>query len=277
MFRIVGKEVLSENVTKLIIEAGIIARKRKPGQFIIVRTGEGGERIPLTIADADPSQNAITVVIQRVGTTSHKLAKMEPGDWIDDVVGPLGQPTKIEDVGTVIAAGGGVGIAPLYPIAKAFREAGNRLITILAARSKELLIFEKEMEAFSDELVIMTDDGSRGKQGLITVGMEEIIRREQGKINLVITIGPAIMMKFVALLTKKFNIRTMASLNTIMVDGTGMCGACRITVGGRTKFVCVDGPEFDAHEVDFDEMLKRLNAYKNEEKLSYSRYLQREP
>lgn len=272
MYKIVEKEVLSGNVVKLVLESQAIASTRKAGQFVIVKLGEKGERIPLTIADADPEKGTITLIIQRVGTTSHKLSLLNAGDSVTDLVGPLGQATHIENVGTVLAAGGGVGIAPLYPIAKALKEAGNRLIVVLAARSKDLIILETEMHAFADEVVIMTDDGSYGTKGLVTHGMEEVIKRE--KVNLAVTIGPAIMMKFVALLTKKYDIHTIASLNTIMVDGTGMCGACRVTVGGKTKFVCVDGPEFDAHQVDFDEMLKRLNAYKPEEHQSYSRYLE---
>lgn len=271
MNKIVEKEMLSENVAKLVIEAPQIARKQCPGQFVIVRIDEKGERIPLTIADADIEKKTITLIIQKVGTSSHKIISLNPGDMLLDVSGPLGRPTKIEKVGTVLACGGGVGIAPLYPIAKAFKIAGNRVITVLGARSKDLLILEKEMAACADEQVVMTDDGSYGKTGVITVGIEEVLKREP--VNLVVTIGPAVMMKFVALLTKKYQIHTIASLNTIMVDGTGMCGACRVTVAGKTKFVCVDGPEFDAHEIDYDEMMKRLNTYKKEEQLSYENYL----
>ncbi len=270
MYKIIEKEILSENVVKLVIEGQAIAKSRKAGQFVIVKISEKGERIPLTIADADTQSGTITLVIQKVGTTSHKMFNLKKGDSIMDLVGPLGKATKIEKVGTVIAAGGGVGIAPLYPIAKALKEAGNKLIVILAARSKDLILLEKEMSAFADEIIIMTDDGTYGQKGLITTGIENVIKRE--KVNEVVAIGPAIMMKFVALLTQKYKIPTIASLNTIMVDGTGMCGACRISVGGKTKFVCVDGPEFDAHQVDFDEMLKRLNAYKKEEEISYSNY-----
>jgi ferredoxin--NADP+ reductase len=272
MYKIIEKEMLSENVVRLVIESKLEARTRKPGQFVIVKIGDKGERIPLTIADADPAKGTITLIVQKVGTTSHKLSLLNAGDSVTDLVGPLGKPTEIEKVGTVLAAGGGVGIAPLYPIAKALKEAGNRLVVILAARSKDLIILEQDMKAFADEVVIMTDDGSYGKKGLVTVGIEDVIKRE--KVDLCVGIGPAVMMKFVALLTKKYNIHTIASLNTIMVDGTGMCGACRVTVGGQTKFVCVDGPEFDAHQVDFDEMLKRLNAYRKVEELSYKRYLE---
>jgi NAD(P)H-flavin reductase len=272
MNRIVEKEMLSENVAKLIIEAPQIAQKQCPGQFVIVRIDDRGERIPLTIADADLEKKTITLIIQRVGTSSHKIINLNPGDMLLDVSGPLGRPSKIEKVGTVLACGGGVGIAPLYPIAKAFKNIGNRLIAVLGARSKDLLILEKEMAACADEQIVMTDDGSYGKKGVITVGIEEVLKREP--VNLAVTIGPAVMMKFVALLTKKYQIPTIASLNTIMVDGTVMCGACRVTVAGKTKFVCVDGPEFDAHEIDYDEMMKRLNTYKKEEQLSYQSYLQ---
>jgi NAD(P)H-flavin reductase len=271
MYKVLEKEILSENVVKLVLENKIIAANRKAGQFVIVKIDEKGERIPLTIADADPDKGTITLIIQKVGTTSHKLSLLNAGDAVSDLVGPLGRPTGIEKVGTVLAAGGGVGIAPMYPIARALKEAGNRLVAVLAARSKDLIILEKEFTEFADEVIIMTDDGSYGKKGLVTNGIEEVIKRE--KVNLCVAIGPAIMMKFVALLTKKYNIHTIASLNTIMVDGTGMCGACRISVGGQTKFVCVDGPEFNAHEVDFDEMLKRLNAYKKDEEISYSNFL----
>jgi NAD(P)H-flavin reductase len=271
MNRIVEKEMLSENVARLVIEAPKIAHKQNPGQFVIVRVDERGERIPLTIADADAANKTITLIIQRVGTTSHKVINLGPGDFLLDVSGPLGRPTHIEKVGTVLACGGGVGIAPLYPITRAFKNAGNRVVTVLGARSKDLLILEKEMAACADEQIVMTDDGSYGKTGVITIGVEEVLRREP--VHLVVTIGPAIMMKFVALLTKKYQVPTMASLNTIMVDGTGMCGACRVTVAGKTKFVCVDGPEFDAHEIDYDEMMKRLNTYKKEEQESYQEYL----
>ncbi len=272
MYKIIGKEELSQNVAKLIIESKTIAKNRKAGQFVIVKLDDKGERIPLTIADSDPEAGTITLIIQRVGATSGKLCDLNTGDSVMDLVGPLGLPTHVEKVGTVIAAGGGVGIAPLYPIAKAFKEAGNKLIAVLAARSKDLIILEDEMRAFADEVIVMTDDGSYGTKGLVTAGIEEVIKREQ--VDLAVAIGPAVMMKFVALLTKKYDIRTFASLNTIMVDGTGMCGACRITVGGKTKFVCVDGPEFDAHQVDFDEMLQRLNAYKPQEEIANKRYLE---
>lgn len=270
MNKIVEKELLSNNVVKLVIEAPRIAAKRKAGHFVIVKIDEKGERIPLTIADGDIKKGTITLIIQQVGVTSHKLLMMEVGDTIMDMVGPLGHATEIEKLGTVLCAGGGVGIAPMLPIVRAFKEAGNRVICVLAARNKELLILEKEVRDCSDEVIIMTDDGSYGKQGLVTHGMEEVLDRE--KVNFAVTIGPAIMMKYAALTTKKYNVPTIASLNTIMVDGTGMCGACRVSIDGKTKFVCVDGPEFDAHKIDYDEMIMRLGAYKVEESAAYERF-----
>ncbi len=264
MNRIVEKENFSEKVVKIVVEAPLIAKSRKPGNFIILRVGEKGERIPLTIAGADIEKGTITIIVQKMGVSSTKLCKLEVGDYITDLVGPLGKPTDIHKVGTVLCCGGGVGVAPLLPIVEGYKKAGNRVITVLAARNKDLLILEDEMRKHSDELIIMTDDGSYGKKGLVTEGMEEVIKHE--KIDECITIGPAIMMKFCSILTKKYEIPTMASLNSIMVDGTGMCGACRVTVDGKTKFTCVDGPEFDAHKIDFDEMMSRLGGYKSEEK-----------
>lgn len=263
MNKIVRKTDFSELVVRFDIEAPRIAKARKAGHFVMVRVSDKGERIPLTIAEADPEKGIITLVVQRVGSSSKKLCDLNEGDYIQDVVGPLGKATHIENFGTVVCAGGGVGVAPLLPIVQAMKKAGNRVITVLAARTKDLIILEKEMRESSDEVILMTDDGSSGRKGLVTNGVEEVINRE--KVNLCVTIGPAIMMKFVSLLTKKYEVPTMASLNTIMVDGTGMCGACRVSVGGKTKFVCVDGPEFDAHEVNFDEMIQRLGAYKDVE------------
>ena len=253
MTKILQKQHFSENVVKFEVEAPMIAKSRRPGHFVIVRVGEGGERIPLTIADADPVKGTVTLVVQQVGVSTRKICALEPGDSFTDIVGPLGQATHIAKVGTVVCCGGGVGVAPLLPIIKAMKAAGNRVISVLAARTKDLIILEDEVREHSDEVIIMTDDGSYGRKGLVTAGVEEVILRE--KVDQVVTIGPAVMMKFVALLTKKYDLPTMCSLNTIMVDGTGMCGACRVTVGGRTRFVCIDGPEFDAHKVDFDEMI----------------------
>ena len=264
MNRIVSKQQFSENVFKFEVEAPLIAKSRRAGHFVIIRIGEKGERIPLTIADSDVKRGTITLVVQRIGLSTNRLCKLEAGDMITDVVGPLGQATHIEKFGTVLCAGGGVGTAPMLPIIKALKEAGNKVIAVLAGRTKELIILEDEVRKYADETIIMTDDGSYGNKGVVTVGMEEVIQRE--KVDKCFAIGPAIMMKFCCLLTQKYNISTDVSLNTIMVDGTGMCGACRVSVGGKTKFVCVDGPEFDGHEVDWDGMMKRMGAFKETER-----------
>ena len=263
MFKIVSKEQFSDKVFRLRVEAPLIAKSYRAGNFVIIRVGEKGERIPLTIAHADAEKGLITLVIQKVGLSSSRLCDLNEGDYITDVVGPLGQATHIENFGTVVCAGGGVGVAPMLPIAAALKKAGNRVISVLAGRSKELIILEKEVREVSDEVIIMTDDGSYGDKGLVTEGIERVIKRE--KVDHCVAIGPAIMMKFVCKLTKQYEIPTVVSLNTIMVDGTGMCGACRVTVGGKTKFVCVDGPEFDGHQVDFDGMMQRLGSFKREE------------
>lgn len=239
-----------------MVEASLIARSRKPGHFVIVRCGEKGERIPLTIADADAKAGTITLVVQAVGESTADICALNAGDALTDVVGPLGRATDIAKRGTVVCCGGGVGVAPLLPIIKAMKAAGNRVVSVLAARTKDLIILEKQVREHSDEVIIMTDDGSYGRKGLVTAGVEDVIKRE--KVDEVVTIGPAVMMKFVAELTRKYDVATICSLNTIMVDGTGMCGACRVNVGGKTRFVCVDGPEFDAHLVDFDQMISRL-------------------
>ena len=263
MYKIVKKVQFSEKVFRLDVEAPLIAKARKAGHFVIIRVDEKGERVPLTIAGSDLEKGTITLVIQTVGASTSQLCALNEGDYIADVVGPLGRATHIENYGTVLCAGGGVGTAPMLPIIQALKAAGNRVISVIAGRSKELIILEDEVRAASDEVIIMTDDGSYGKQGVVTVGMEEVIQRE--KVDKCFAIGPAIMMKFCCLLTKKYNIPTDVSLNTIMVDGTGMCGACRVSVGGKTKFVCVDGPEFDGHQVDFNEMMQRGGAFKAEE------------
>ncbi|MBQ4032671.1 MAG: sulfide/dihydroorotate dehydrogenase-like FAD/NAD-binding protein [Paludibacteraceae bacterium] len=267
---IVNKEYFSENVVRLDIEAPLIAKSRKAGHFVIVRVDENGERIPLTIAGSDLEKGTITLVVQKIGVSSTKLCALNAGDYVADVVGPLGKATHIEKFGTVVCACGGVGTAPMLPIAEAMKKAGNKVITVLAARTKDLIILEEQMRKVSDEVVIMTDDGSYGTKGLVTNGVEGIINRE--KVDLCVTIGPAIMMKFVSLLTKKYEVPTVASLNTIMVDGTGMCGACRVSIGGETKFVCVDGPEFDAHQVNFDEMMMRMGAYREQEQATFAKY-----
>ena len=270
MNTIISKRFFSENVAELVVEAPLIARSRRAGHFVIIRVDAQSERVPLTIAGADVEKGTITLVVQRIGASTHKLLDMEPGESLHDIVGPLGRATRIEKYGTVVCACGGVGAAPMLPIAEALKKAGNRVITVLAARNKDLIILKDELAQWSDEVILMTDDGSVGQKGVVTVGVEQVINREQ--VDKCITIGPAIMMKFVALTTAKYNIPTEASLNTIMVDGTGMCGACRVTVDGKTKFVCVDGPEFDAHGVDWNEMLSRMKSYKAEETAALEKY-----
>jgi NAD(P)H-flavin reductase len=271
--KIVSNEIIAPSVFRMVVEAPEVAKYKKAGQFVVVRPTERGERIPLTTLMEDKNKGLITLIYQVVGKTTAVMALMEPGEELCDVAGPLGQPTHIERFGTVIAIGGGIGTAPLYPIVQAMKEKGNYIISILGARSKPLLILENEMRQVSDEVVIVTDDGSYGEKGFVTDALQKIIERGT-KPDFVIAIGPAIMMKMVAILTKPYNIKTVASLNTIMVDGTGMCGSCRVTVGGETKFVCVDGPEFDAHQIDFDEMMKRLSAYKKEEEESFKLFFE---
>lgn len=265
MNKIIKKERLADEVYRMWIESPLIANERKPGQFIILQVDDDfGERIPLTIADADPVAGTITIVFQSVGRTTHLLADLEPGDKIPDLLGPLGQPTHIGKVGHVVCVGGGIGVAPLYPIAQAMKAAGNKVSIIMGARNKSLLIMEPEMQAIADELIVMTDDGSYGRKGLVTVPLKELCEQSP-KPDLAVIIGPPIMMKFASETTRPYGVSTVVSLNTIMIDGTGMCGGCRVTVGDETKFVCVDGPEFDGHLVDFDNMIKRLGAYKGSE------------
>ncbi len=265
MSRILEKRQLSETVFLMQVEAPLIARERKAGQFIILQLCEDfGERIPLTIADADPEAGTITIIFQAVGKTTGKLAKMEVGEEIAALVGPLGTPTHIENFGTVVCVGGGIGVAPLHPIAQAMKAAGNKVVIIMGARNKELVILEDEMRAIADELIVCTDDGSAGRKALVTEPLKELCERDP-KPDMAVAIGPPIMMKFCAETTRPFAVPTQVSLNTIMVDGTGMCGGCRVTVGGETKFVCVDGPEFDGHLVDFDNMISRLGSYKKQE------------
>ena len=264
MNKIIKKIQYSEKVFRFDVEAPLIAKSRKAGNFVIIRVDNNSERMPLTIADADIEKGTITLVVQKVGLSSTKLCALNEGDEIHDVVGPLGNPTHIENFGTVICAGGGVGVAPMLPIIKALKAAGNRVLSVIAGRSKDLVIMEDEVRASSDELIIMTDDGSYGEKGVVTVGIEKLINQEH--IDKVFAIGPPIMMKFCCLLTQKYNLPTDVSLNTIMVDGTGMCGACRLTIGGKTKFVCIDGPEFDGAQVDWDEMFKRMGTFKDVER-----------
>ena len=270
MNKIIKKVQFSEKVFLFEIEAPLIAKSRKAGNFVIVRVGENGERMPLTIADADIEKGTITIVVQEVGLSSTKLCNLNEGDFITDVVGPLGNPTHIEKFGTVICAGGGVGVAPMLPIIKALKAAGNRVLSVLAGRNKDLIILEDEVRKNSDEVIIMTDDGSAGEKGVVTIGIEKLIQQEH--IDKVFAIGPPIMMKFCCLLTQKYNIPTDVSLNTIMVDGTGMCGACRLTIGDKTKFICIDGPEFDGALVDWDEMFKRMGTFKAVEREEMEHY-----
>jgi ferredoxin/flavodoxin---NADP+ reductase len=262
MNRILEKTQLAGEVFKMRIHAPLIAGERLPGQFIILQLDtDFGERVPLTIADADADEGSITIIFQSVGRTTHLLAERDAGDTIENVLGPLGRPTHIENFGRVVCVGGGIGVAPLHPIVKGMKEAGNEVVVIMGARTKELVILEEEMRALADEVVVCTDDGSYGRKALVTEPLKEYCEVEP-KPDMTVAIGPPIMMKFAAATTRPYEVPTMVSLNTIMVDGTGMCGGCRVTVGGETKFVCVDGPEFDGHAVDFDNMMTRLGAYK---------------
>jgi ferredoxin--NADP+ reductase len=265
--KIVEKERLSDVVVKLKIEAPMIAKKRKAGQFVVLRINEQGERIPLTIADADEDAGTLTIIFQEVGKSTMLLGTLEAGDEIADVIGPLGNPTHIEKFGTVACVGGGVGIAALYPITEALHKAGNKIVSIIGARTESLLMLEDEMRAVSNELLVCTDDGSYGDKGFVTVVLEDVIKRGE-KIDLVVAVGPVPMMRAVCNVTEPYKLQTIVSLNSIMVDATGMCGACRCSVGGKTRFVCVEGPEFDGHEVDFDELVKRQRAYLEQEKRS---------
>jgi len=268
-YTILAKRTLAPKTVLFEIEAPAVAQKAKAGQFIILRVQDNGERIPLTIAQAHPERGSVTIVIQELGKTTYDLNRLEPGESLLDFVGPLGKPTHIEKRGTVVCVGGGVGNAVVWAQVRGFKEAGNRVVTIIGARTKELLILEEEIGALSDELIVTTDDGSYGRKGVVTEPLAEVLERE--KVDEVVTIGPVIMMKFVCKTTLKYGVPTQASLNPIMVDGTGMCGACRVTVGGQTRFACVDGPEFDGHQVDFDELMSRLAFYKDLETAAYER------
>jgi ferredoxin--NADP+ reductase len=271
-YRIENRVQLSEHVFQMEVSAPMIARARHPGQFVIVGLdADGGERVPLTIAGADAAKGTIRLIFQRVGKTTAQMADRKIGDSLGYVAGPLGNPTHIENFGTVVCVGGGIGAAPLYPIAEGLKQAGNRVISILGARNRGLLILEDDFRAISDELIFVTDDGSYGRKALVTEPLKEVCARPD-KPGLAVAIGPAIMMKFCAAATKEFAVPTVVSLNTIMVDGTGMCGGCRVEVGGKTKFVCVDGPEFDGHQVDFDQMIKRMSAYKMLEQKAHQAY-----
>jgi ferredoxin/flavodoxin---NADP+ reductase len=273
VYRIVEKKILAPTITKYVIEAPYVARKRKAGNFVIIRVDETGERIPLTLVDSDLKAGTITLIVQAIGKTTKALALKEEGDFIIDVVGPLGNPTPIETGKTIACVGGGVGTAELYPITKALKDAGNTIYTIVGARSKELVILESEMERVSDKFYITTDDGSYKRKGFVTDQLKELLDANLG-INMVYAIGPLPMMRAVSNLTKPYHVRTLVSLNAVMVDGTGMCGGCRVTVNGKMKFACVDGPEFEGHEVDFDEMLLRNRNYTDMEKISVDRFLE---
>lgn len=276
MNKILLKKQLSADVYMMKLEAPLIAEERQPGQFIILQLDdENGERIPLTIADADEKEGSITIIFQVVGKTTSDLSDHKEGEYVANLVGPLGKPTHIENFGTVVCVGGGIGVAPMHPIAKALKAAGNKVIIIMGARTKELIIMEKEMTAIGDETIICTDDGSYGRKALVTQPLKELCEKDP-KPNMVIAIGPPIMMKFCAATTRPFGVFTQVSLNTIMVDGTGMCGGCRVNIDGKPKFVCVDGPEFDGHKVDFDNMMARLGAYRDQERNAHQCKLEKQ-
>jgi ferredoxin/flavodoxin---NADP+ reductase len=272
VYEILNKQVLSDVTKLMIVSAPQVARKARAGQFLIVRNSEQGERIPLTIADYDRAAGTVTLIFQEVGKSTKEMGAKNVGDCFATVAGPLGHPTEIENFGTVVCVGGGVGIAPLFPIARALKEAGNHVITIIGARTHDLLFWEERMREVSDELVVCTDDGSYGRKALVTVPLQEVLEREGVKVAKVWAIGPAIMMKFVAGTTKPFNVPTLVSLNTVMIDGTGMCGGCRVVMEKGAQFVCVDGPEFDAHQVDWNNLLSRLQFYREEEKAAMERW-----
>jgi len=259
MYEILEKKILSETVKLMKIKAPLVAKKAQPGQFIILRIDEKGERIPLTIADFDRKNGTITIIFLEVGKTTKQLGKLNVGDSLENFVGPLGMPSEVKKYGTVVCVGGGVGIAPLYPIVKALKETGNYVISILGAKTENLLLLEKEISSFSDEFYIATDDGSKGQKGFVSDVLQQVINKH--KVDMVMAIGPIIMMKVVSTLTKKYNIKTLVSLNPIMIDGTGMCGGCRVSVDGKTKFACVDGPEFDGHKVDYENLMLRNRRF----------------
>jgi len=273
MYKILMHERIAADVYRMVVEAPLIARKRKAGQFVVIRIDENGERIPLTIGDANPEAGTITLVYQAVGKTTEHLSTREVGAFLLDVVGPLGRPTEVRNYGTALCVGGGIGNAPLFPIVQALRLAGNKMVTIIGARTRDLLILEDELRVVSDELIVCTDDGSYGRKALVTEPVREVCERE--RVDICVAIGPPIMMKKVSEVTKEYEVHTVVSLNSIMIDGTGMCGGCRVTVGGETRFTCVDGPEFDGHKVDFDQLMKRLNAYKEYEQVALDRWRRR--
>ena len=274
MHRITRKTLLSPNIYEMVVERPAVAAKARPGHFVIVMVDEDGERVPLTVADSDPEAGTLTLVVMAVGTSTRKMVALEEGEGLMAVIGPLGHPSELDDFGTVVMVAGGVGTAPIYPIAKALHEMGNRVVSIQGARSEDLLFWEEKLAAVSDEHIVMTDDGTKGRKGLVTEPLKELLETRRDEIGCVYTIGPAIMMKFCAETCRPFGVKTVASLNTVMVDGTGMCGGCRVTVGEETKFTCVDGPEFDALKVDWDSVLARQRIYQEEEKCSLERFIQ---
>ena len=276
MFKVVRKKEWHPTITELWVEAPWVAKKHKPGQFVIVKMDEKGERIPLTVVDKDLKDGTICIIFQKVGKSTYQMGLMEPGDTFMDVVGPLGRPTHIENFGTVVSVGGGVGVAPLYPIAKGMKEAGNKLISIIGARTKELIILEEKVKAISDELIVTTDDGTYGMHGFVTDALKSVLDRGE-KVDMVVAIGPVIMMKFVTKTIEPYKVPLVVSLNSIMVDATGMCGACRVSVGGVTRFVCVDGPEFDGYQVDYDELMMRQQMYLKEEKEALEKFKEEHP
>jgi len=271
MYKILKKEKIGPNLNKFVIEAPLVPKNYQPGQFVVIKVDEVGERIPITIAEADKDKGTITIFVQEVGKTTYKLGELKAGDSISDVVGPLGHPAKVDKIGTVVTIGGGVGTAIVYPETKAFKEAGNYVISIMGFRNKEHVILEEEMRKNSDEFYILTDDGSYGKKGFTTDELQELENAGR-KMDLVIAVGPAIMMKKISEMTKGYNVKTIVSLNSTMMDATGMCGGCRVEVGGETKFACVDGPEFDGHKVNFDLLIKRLSTYEKQEKEALDSY-----
>lgn len=275
MYQIIAKETLTPVTKMFVISAPEVAQKAQAGQFVVLRVHEKGERVPLTIADYDRDEGTITIVVQEIGKSTRLLGQLEPGDRLASFTGPLGRPTEIENYGNVVLVGGGLGIAPIYPICRSLRAAGNHVIAIIGARSGDLLFWEERMRSVTDELIVVTDDGSYARKALVTVPLKELLESGQ-TIDRVWGIGPAIMMKFIALTSQPFGVKTIVSLNSIMVDGTGMCGCCRVTVGGETKFACVDGPEFDGHLVDFEEMARRSAIYKPQEQLALSRYVEKQ-
>jgi len=272
VYRILEKQQLAPAIKMMVVEAPNAARKARAGQFVIVRVDEPGERIPLTIADHDPQRGTVTLIVQEVGKTTLQMGALAVGDSLATVAGPLGHATEIENFGTVVCVGGGVGIAPIFPIARALKDAGNEVVSIIGARSHDLLFWEERMRAVSDELIVCTDDGTYGRPGLVTEPLRELLEERAGAIARVWAVGPAVMMKFVSRTTEPFGVPTTVSLNTVMIDGTGMCGGCRVMSGGTAQFVCVDGPEFDGHQVDFDEMMKRQRMYEVQERRSMEAY-----